>query len=212
MDKIYIYGAGSVGKLVAQIISDINAKNRQWEIAGFIDDDEAKLGQSYAGFKILGGSKELAKGSSVIIGFSKPIQKKKVAEKLNSLRINSPTLIHPSAWLGERVKLGKGTVIYPGVCIDCDVVIGEHATINKNATFGHDSYYGNYITLSPGVNLGGFLEVGEGVEFGIGACTIQKLKIGNWTKIGAGAVVTKDLPANCTAVGIPAKPIKFHIE
>jgi acetyltransferase-like isoleucine patch superfamily enzyme len=36
------------------------------------------------------------------------------------------------------------------------------------------------------------------------------LTIGENTIIGAGAVVSKSLPANCTAVGIPAKPIKFH--
>jgi hypothetical protein len=35
---------------------------------------------------------------------------------------------------------------------------------------------------------------------------------GENTIVGSGAVVAKSLPANCTAVGIPAKPIKFHIE
>jgi acetyltransferase-like isoleucine patch superfamily enzyme len=32
--------------------------------------------------------------------------------------------------------------------------------------------------------------------------------IGPWTIVGAGAAVTGDLPANCTAVGVPARPIK----
>jgi acetyltransferase-like isoleucine patch superfamily enzyme len=45
---------------------------------------------------------------------------------------------------------------------------------------------------------------------GTGAQIINLVEIGENTIIGAGAVVSKSLPANCTAVGIPAKPIKFH--
>jgi len=50
----------------------------------------------------------------------------------------------------------------------------------------------------------------KGVYVGTGAKIINQLRIGEQTTIGAGAVVSKSLPANCTAVGIPAKPIKFH--
>ena len=38
----------------------------------------------------------------------------------------------------------------------------------------------------------------------------NNVEIGEGTIIGAGAVVAKSLPPNCTAVGIPAKPVKFH--
>lgn len=38
---------------------------------------------------------------------------------------------------------------------------------------------------------------------------IQGIKVGEGGIVGAGSVVVKDLPANCTAVGMPAKPIKF---
>ena len=52
----------------------------------------------------------------------------------------------------------------------------------------------------------------EGVYVGTGAKIINQLEIGEYTIVGAGAVVAKTLPAHCTAVGIPAKPIKFHNE
>jgi acetyltransferase-like isoleucine patch superfamily enzyme len=38
------------------------------------------------------------------------------------------------------------------------------------------------------------------------------VEIGEETIIGAGAVVAKSLPAKCTAVGIPAKPVKLHTD
>lgn len=53
-------------------------------------------------------------------------------------------------------------------------------------------------------------ENGVDISVGTGSAIIQGIKIGNNTILGAGAVVVKDLPANCTAVGSPAKPIKFH--
>ena len=62
----------------------------------------------------------------------------------------------------------------------------------------------------PSVNVSGESTIGEGVYVGVGAKLINRLTVGDNTIIGAGAVVAKDLPANCTAVGVPAKVIKFH--
>jgi len=61
----------------------------------------------------------------------------------------------------------------------------------------------------PGVNISGEVQLGDCAYIGTGAKIINLVEIGENTIIGAGAVVSKSLPANCTAVGIPAKPIKF---
>lgn len=66
------------------------------------------------------------------------------------------------------------------------------------------------VTLYPSVNVSGNTFLEESVEMGTGSQIIQGLRIGEGTIIGAGAVVVRDLPGRCTAVGIPAKPIKFH--
>ena len=62
----------------------------------------------------------------------------------------------------------------------------------------------------PTVNISGEVLIKESVYVGTGAKIINQLEIGQNTIVGAGAVVAKSLPDNCTAVGIPAKPIKFH--
>jgi serine acetyltransferase len=62
----------------------------------------------------------------------------------------------------------------------------------------------------PGVNISGEVIINENVYVGTGAKIINQLEIGSNSIIGAGAVVSKSIPDNCTAVGIPAKPIKFH--
>ena len=77
-------------------------------------------------------------------------------------------------------------------------------------TVGHDAMIDNYCSFMPSVNISGEVKVGEVVFVGTGAQIINQVEIGYNTIIGAGATVVKSLPANCTAVGMPAKPIKFN--
>ena len=62
----------------------------------------------------------------------------------------------------------------------------------------------------PTVNISGEVLIGEGVYDGTGAKIINQLEVGEHIVVGGGAIVAKSLSANGTAVGIPAKPIKFH--
>jgi acetyltransferase-like isoleucine patch superfamily enzyme len=52
------------------------------------------------------------------------------------------------------------------------------------------------------------VRLGDGVDLGTGAVIIQNRSIGEWSVIGAGAVVTTDIPAHVTAVGVPCRVIK----
>ena len=101
--------------------------------------------------------------------------------------------IHPGA------KIGKGLFIDHGM----GVVIGETTEIGDN------------VTLYQGVTLGGTgKDTGKrhptlesDVVVGAGAKILGPIRIGNGSKVGANAVVLKDLLANATAVGIPARMI-----
>ena len=54
----------------------------------------------------------------------------------------------------------------------------------------------------------GPIEIGDNVYIGMGAYIMPNVKIGNNCIIGAGAIVTKSIPDNSVAVGIPAKVIE----
>ena len=90
------------------------------------------------------------------------------------------------------------------------VEIEDFVILNLGCTVGHDSIIKKYSAFMPSVNISGEVTIGEGVYVGTGAKIINQLEIGEYTIVGAGAVVSKTLPANCTAVGVPAKVIKFH--
>ena len=77
-------------------------------------------------------------------------------------------------------------------------------------TVGHDTQIEKYCSLMPSVNVSGEVLIKESVFIGTGSKIVNQIKIGCNSIIGAGAVVTRSIPSNCTAVGVPAKPIKFN--
>lgn len=211
MTDIVIYGAGSVGRLAEQIVIDINQVSDQFNLLGFLDDDKSKHNTIQHGTPILGDLQWLKHHpeASVVIGFSNPKQKQRLYQRLTDAGHKLyATLIHPSTWISNRVKIGNGSVIYPGVHLDVDIELGRFCLINKLATIGHDTSLGAFTTISPGVNVGGYNQIGEGVEFGINSCTLQHLNVGKWAMIGAGAVIIRDVPEGAVMVGNPGKELK----
>ena len=98
--------------------------------------------------------------------------------------------IHPSASIGSSVFLDHAT----GIIIGADAVVGDGATIMQNVTIGRGP---ERPLRAP--------RIGRGVLLASGASVIGDISIGDLAKIGAGAVVTHDVPAGCTAVGVPAR-------
>lgn len=52
------------------------------------------------------------------------------------------------------------------------------------------------------------IEVGDNVFIGYGSVILPGVRIGSNVVIGAHSVVARDIPSNCVAVGVPARPIK----
>lgn len=215
MKKIAIYGAGGFGREVVMLIEQINSINHDWEFIGFFDDGLEK-GKVINNFPVLGGISELNKVAyslGLVIAIGNPIIKKKVHDSTrNNTNLFYPSLIHPNVLIGSSkfLTIGEGCIIAAGNIITVNIEIGNHVILNLSCTVGHDTIIKDYASFMPGVNISGEVLINECVYVGTGAKIINQLEIGKETIIGAGAVVSKSLPEKCTAVGIPAKPIKFH--
>lgn len=213
MKKIAILGAGGFGREVKTIIDAINKINPTYDFIGFFDDGIEK-GLLVNNYDVLGGISDINKYDedlSIVVCIADPKIKKKVISKINNSHIDFPSIIHPKASItDEFVTIGKGCIICEGTIITCNIEIKDFIILNLMCTVGHDTVIEDYCSFMPSVNISGEVKIEQGVYVGTGAKIINLLDIGENTIVGAGAVVSKSLPANCTAVGIPAKPIKFH--
>lgn len=210
MKDIVIIGAGGFGKEVAWLIEDINKVKPEWNIEGFIDEDPELKGKIINGYKVLGGLEWLEERNSyVVCAIGNTEVKKSIIDRLSYKNVKYPTLVHPSVIKSNTVEIEEGSIICAGNILTVNIKIGKHVIINVDCTVGHDVEIKDYTTVLPGANISGYVMSEECVSIGTGAAIIQGKKIGKNTTIGAGAVVVKDLPANCIAVGIPATPIKF---
>jgi len=215
MKHIAIYGGGGFGREVCMLINHINQHSKLYDFIGYFDDSKQKgcvIGKNH----VLGGIKELntyPEELYLVIAIGDPMIKSKIFLSIKNDKVKFPVLIHPSCIIGtENVTIGEGSIICAGSILTVDISIENHVILNLGCTVGHDTRIGSYSSLMPNVNVSGEVELGEGVYCGTGVKIINQLKVGSNTIIGAGGVVSRSLPSNCTAVGIPAKPIKFHSE
>lgn len=213
MKDIAIIGAGGFGREVKIIIDAINKISSTYNFLGFYDDvmDNGAIINGYPVLGNISDVNDLQRPICVAIAIGDPIGKSKIFNSLANKLLEFPTLIHPSVLISDdAVTIGNGTIICAGNIITCNIKIGNFVTLNLMCTVGHDTVVEDFCSFMPSVNISGEVTIEEKVYVGTGAKIINRLSIGKQTIVGAGAVVSKSLPANCTAVGIPAKPIKFH--
>lgn len=208
MRDLAIFGVGGFGREVLTLVQSL----KDYNIVGFFDDGYPK-GTPVNGFVTLGGIDDLNSWPTelaLVVAIGTPRIKKIIVDKITSPLIYFPTVIHPSVIIGdkERVNVGRGCIICAGCLITTDIEIDDFVILNLGCTVGHDTVIGEHASFMPSVNISGEVRIGNGVYVGTGAKIINQLEIGPNSIIGAGAVVTKTIPSNSTAVGVPAKVIK----
>lgn len=114
----------------------------------------------------------------------------------------------------KGVEIGEGTHINARTClIDITrpslVTIGNNCYINEHFTLlTHDYVTKVFLHTCKGfINSSGRVSIGNNVSFGQNVMVLKGVAIGDNCFIGAGSVVTKDIPSNTIAVGVPCKVI-----
>ena len=117
--------------------------------------------------------------------------------------------IHSQFWrFLTGIEIHPGAKIAPGVFIDhgMGVVIGETAEVERDVVLFHGETLGgtgkDTGKRHPTVRQGAFISANAQI--------LGPIEIGAGSKIGAGAVVLEDIPADATAVGVPAKVARLH--
>ncbi|MCC3158869.1 acetyltransferase [Hymenobacter sp. 15J16-1T3B] len=211
---LVIVGAGGLGREVLMLVRQLNEVELRWNVLGFYDDQRPPHDRVHE-LHWLGTIEALnqQEGSvyaAVAIGNSR--QRAAVVARLTSPRVHFATLVHPSVLLRpyQFVQLGAGSIVAQGCIFTCDIRLGRHVLLNLGCTIGHDAVLEDFCSLMPHANVGGEAYLEREAYLGTNATVINQVRVGARCIVGAGAVAVRDLPADCTAVGVPAQVIKRH--
>lgn len=203
-----ILGAGGMAREAAWIAEEISQRSPSlaWQVIGFWQADPQLIGTIINGYPVLDPTQLDGHGMYAIAAIGQPAIRQKVVKQAIEKGFSFARLIHPDVVLDfNTTSMGDGVIICPGTTLTTNITIGQHVIINAGCTVSHDCILEDYATLSPGCHLAGFTHLEEMAFMGIGSVTIENHHIGRQSVVGAGAVVIDDIPANSTAIGIPAK-------
>lgn len=142
------------------------------------------------------------------LGVTNPSVKKAVLENFNITELSFINLIHSTSNIASTASIGKGFIIGALSVINAHTKVGDFVSVNRGVTIGHHTIIGNFVTINPGCNIAGNITIGNNTAIGIGTNILDGVNIGENCVIGAGSVVTKDIPNNVVAYGVPCKIIR----
>jgi acetyltransferase-like isoleucine patch superfamily enzyme len=122
------------------------------------------------------------------------------------VKIGTFVEIQKGAKIGHRCKISSHSFVCEGVILEDEVFIGHNVTFTNDRFPRATSTAGELQTEADWTCLP--TTVKRGASIGSGATILCGLTIGERAIVGAGSVVTRDVPANATVVGNPARVLK----
>ena len=209
MKQLLIIGARGYGRGVYDIARAMPSYGNEFEVKGFLDDKFDAL-DSYTNYPPIISSVEsykIQKDDVFVCALGDVSYKKKYVSIILEKKGTFFTIIHPSAHLGNNVKMGIGCIIGYNSQIDCDVVLGNFVNIQTNVVVGHDSTIEDWSIMDCFSFTGGFVHVGQSVTIHTGAKILPHRILGNNSIINAGSIVIRDVKEGATVMGNPAKEL-----
>jgi sugar O-acyltransferase (sialic acid O-acetyltransferase NeuD family) len=119
-----------------------------------------------------------------------------------------PPLVDPTSVVARSASIGDGSIVNAGAIVAANARLGGFVHVNRSASVGHDVVLDDYVTLGPGCVLAGAVTAATGAFVGVGAVCAPNVTIGANAVVGAGAVVVRDVAADTTVIGNPARVLR----
>lgn len=210
-ERVVIVGSGGLAREALGHLRDQQSHDQIPEFLGFVslarpkDDSLIRIGASW-----LGTDDDFLPhpaASHFLLGVGDPKLRRRLAEVYVSAGLTPLTIIHPTATIGNDVRVGEGSLIGPNVSITTNVQLACHVVADRSSTIGHDTHIGRYSVIHPGAVISGNVSISDECRIGANSCLLEGISVGPESIVGAGAVVTRDVPPEVSVAGVPAKVI-----
>lgn len=192
--KILLLGAGKH----AESCIDIIESTKKYKIIGLIGKKN-EIGKSVLGYKVTLDDKNIVslknKNIDVVVslGQIKSAEKrKKFYNILKSIKINTPLIVSPLAYVSKYSKIKEGTIVMHGAIINSNVTIGENCIINSNALIEHGVKIGDNCHISTSTTINGEVTIEDEVFVGSGSIIREEIKIKKKSIVPMGTKLFKN--------------------
>lgn len=210
MKKVIMLGAGGFAREVLDLIDIVNQQTAHKILPiGFVyDGAKGDKGKMISGIPVLGEISCLQEFNlnevQLVAAVGHTVWRRKVVQEAKKVGAKFMNIIHPTATISKRAKIGEGAIMMRYVNIQSGAVIGDFFAADAFVGVGHDVIIGDFVHMSPRASTVGGTVIGNDVFLGIRS-TVLQVRIGDGAVIGACALVNKDMPPKMIARGIPAK-------
>jgi sugar O-acyltransferase (sialic acid O-acetyltransferase NeuD family) len=217
--RVVIWGAGSVGRIVL----DILGYNPKVEVQAFLDDNVELQEKTLEGIPVLNPTpailrclKQDQKVDFGIVAIGGGNVRERCSRRLEECGMEIINAIHPSVQISPKVSMGRGVIIQPMSNLSYNPTVGNYVFIGSSVLIAHDSCIKDNVHLSGGCRIGSKVRVGRNAFIGMGATVVSRefkeLVVGENAVVSVGAVVTGDVPPNAVVVGVPARVVGYREE
>lgn len=211
--RVILWGGTGQAKVIRPIIEHWGAR-----VVAVFDDTEGllppfpdvPLHRGWEGFERFMAAQEEASdlGFAVAIGNPHGRVRLRLQERLTAAGLAPVTIAHPRAFIAANATVGTGCQILVDAVVAPEARLGQQCIINTKASVDHECVLADGVELAPGATLCGLVHVDTAAWICAGATVLPRLRVGADAIVGAGAVVTSDVAAGATVVGVPARPVR----
>lgn len=211
MKHLYIIGARGCGRETFGLFKKCKTNLSDVECVGFLDDNKDAL-KGFEGYPPIVSSVEdyvPKEDDAFICALGDPKWVKHYTSIIESKGGKFISLISPQASIGQNSVVGDGCIINHLAIISSDVRIGKHVYVGVFSNFGHDVVIDDCCHIGAYTFLGGGVHLNDCVTAHPRVNVLPHKTVGENAILGASCVVIRNVPANTTVFGIPAKKMNI---
>ncbi|MBA3888899.1 MAG: transferase [Gemmatimonadaceae bacterium] len=213
--RLIIIGAGGLGRETLWTAEEIPADQRDWEIAGFLDDDvdgaRDALARCGVDLPVIGGIIDHSPHGDEVFVPAIPSPRARLG-RCNALRSRGASFVnlrHPTSLVHRSATLGEGVVLRQYTGVGPNAVLGDFVFIDLLGGPAHDVVVGDGCHVGAHSDIMGGAVLGRGVTLGAHAAVLPGARVGDFATVGAGSVVIRRVAPGATVFGVPAQRLMF---